>query len=87
MDTDGDAYEIVTAPNELHMVLEALEAAEVKADNAELTMQPKTTVKVEGKGVAGLLRLMESLEDHDDVQNVFANFDISEEDMAAAMDA
>lgn len=87
VDTDGEVYEISTVPNELHRVLEALEGAGIKAENAELTMAPKTTVKVEGKGAAGVLRLMEALEDHDDVQNVFANFDITEEDMAAAMEA
>jgi len=87
VDTEGDVYVISTAPNELHIVLEALENAGLKAENAELTMEPKTTVKVEGKSVGTLLRLMEAIEDHEDVQNVYANFDISEEDMAAAMEA
>lgn len=85
VDTSGDVYEIATAPAELHAVAVALEAQGLKAEDAQLTMAPKTTVKVEGKGVQGLLRLMESIEDHDDVQNVYANFDISEEEMAAAM--
>ncbi len=86
VDTGGDAYEITTAPSDLHAVVEALEGLGIKSDQAELTMYPKTTVKVEGKGVGSVLRLMEALEDHDDVQNLYANFDISEEDMAAAME-
>ncbi len=86
MDAEGDAYEITTAPTELHAVVEALEGMAVKAEDARLTMQPKTTIRVEGKEAQAVLRLMESLEDHDDVQNVHANFDISEEEMAAAME-
>jgi len=84
VDTSGDeVYEITTAPTELHAVMGALEAMELKADSAELTMIPKTTVKVEGNGVKSVLKLMENLEENEDVQNVYANFDISEEDMAA----
>jgi transcriptional/translational regulatory protein YebC/TACO1 len=85
VDTSGEAFEITTDPTELHAVSEALQAAGVKAESATLTMLPKNTVKVEGKVAAAVLRLMELLEDHDDVQDVFANFDISEEAMAAAM--
>jgi len=85
VDTSGEAFEITTDPTELHAVSEALQAAGVKAESATLTMVPKNTVKVEGKVAAAVLRLMEQLEDHDDVQDVFANFDISEEAMTAAM--
>jgi YebC/PmpR family DNA-binding regulatory protein len=85
VDTEGDRYEIQTGASELHAVVEALEQAGIKPEEATLTMQPKTTVKVEGSNVGAVLRLLESLEDHDDVQNVYANFDISEQEMAAAM--
>jgi len=85
VDMDGDAFEIFTAPGELHVVAEALEGLDVKAEEVQLRMEPKTTVKLEGKAVGPLLRMLEALEDQDDVQNVYANFDISEEDMAAAM--
>ncbi len=85
VDSTGDVHEISTASNELYAVVKALEGMGLKADSAQLTMVPKTTVKVEGKSVGAILRMMEGLEDHDDVQNVFANFDISDEDMAAAM--
>lgn len=87
VDTSGEeAYEILTAPTDLYAVVKALEAMGLKVDGASLTMLPKTTVKVEGaKAAASVLKLIEALEDHDDVQNVYANFDISDEDMAAAM--
>lgn len=86
VDTEGDMYEITTEAADLHAVAEALEEMSITTDNAELTMIPKTTVKVEGSSVGQVLRLMETLEDHDDVQNVYANFDISEEEMAAAVE-
>ncbi|MCL4694755.1 MAG: YebC/PmpR family DNA-binding transcriptional regulator, partial [Candidatus Hydrogenedentes bacterium] len=86
VDTEGDMYEITTEAADLHAVSEALEEMNIATDNAELTMIPKTTVKVEGSSVGQVLRLMETLEDHDDVQNVYANFDISEEEMAAAVE-
>ncbi|HEO72412.1 MAG TPA: YebC/PmpR family DNA-binding transcriptional regulator [Candidatus Hydrogenedentes bacterium] len=85
VDTEGDVYEITTAPTELHAVAQALAAMEITIDSAELTMSPKSTVKLEGKQAQDVLRLMEALEDHDDMQNVFANFDISEEEMTAVM--
>lgn len=82
----GDFYEITTAPNALHTVMEAFEKMGLKAESAQLTMVPKTTVKVAGQTLTTVLRIMEALEDHDDVQNVYANFDMSETDMAAAME-
>ncbi len=85
VDTEGTEYRISTAPYDLHAVSEALQGMGLKVDSAELTMEPKTTVKVEGKTAEHVLKLMEALEDHDDVQNVYANFDISEEAMAAMM--
>jgi len=86
VDTEGDMYEITTQATDLHAVSEALEEMSIATDSAELTMIPKTTIKVEGSSAGQVLRLMESLEDLDDVQNVYANFDISEEEMAAAVE-
>lgn len=87
VDMEGsDSYEILTAPTELHTVVEALEAMGIAVQEAQLTMLPKQTLKVEGKNVASVMKLMEALEDQDDVQNVYANFDISEEDMTAALE-
>jgi len=86
VNTDGsDAYEITTEPGDLHAVVEALTAMGVEAEDAQLTMLPKTTVQVEGKAVGAVVKLMEAIEDLDDVQNVYANFDISEEEMAAVL--
>lgn len=86
VDTEGDVYEIATAPQDLHAVLEALEGMGLTSEEAKLTMTPKTTTKVEGSHARAVLRLLEALEDNDDVQNVYANFDISDEEMAAAME-
>jgi YebC/PmpR family DNA-binding regulatory protein len=85
VDSSGEVHEITTAPNGLYAVVKALEAGGVKVDSAQLTMAPKTTMKVEGREAASVLRLVEALEEHDDVQNVYANFDISEADMVAAV--
>ncbi|MHB8766679.1 MAG: YebC/PmpR family DNA-binding transcriptional regulator, partial [Deferrisomatales bacterium] len=71
----GEAWEVTTAPEDYHAVRTGLEAAGLPVEAAELTMIPKTAVKVEGKDAEQMLRLMEQLEDNDDVQNVYANFD------------
>jgi transcriptional/translational regulatory protein YebC/TACO1 len=64
-------------------VKEALEAAGLPILASDVTMIPSTTVQVEGKTAQQMLRLMEQLEDHDDVQNVYANFDIDDSVLAA----
>ncbi len=74
---DGKSVDITTAPNSFERVKTAVEALNgVTVDNAEITMQPKQTVAVEADKAAAVLRLMESLEEDDDVQQVYANFDI-----------
>jgi len=80
---DG-VFEVITSPDTYEAVKQALDKNKIQTDSAELTMLPKTTVKLEGKVADQMLRLMEALEDNDDVQNVYANFDISEEQMASA---
>ncbi len=76
---DGDVLKVITGPAELATVRAALEDAGVRIEAAELSMEPKNTVEV-GEGEAGtLLRLMDSLEEHDDVDSVHANFDVPEE--------
>ena len=73
-------FEIITAPQELEEVKKALEEAGFPIQSARVTMVPKTTVRLEEeKTVQQMLRLMETLEDHDDVQQVYANFDIPDE--------
>jgi len=73
---DGDSIEVTTGPNEFEAVRDALEKAGARIENAEVTMHPKSTVPVGEDKAAGVLRLMEALEEDDDVQQVYANFDI-----------
>jgi YebC/PmpR family DNA-binding regulatory protein len=76
---DGSSFQVVSAPEELASVREAIEGAGFAIESAELTMIPKTTVQVEDEGDAKkVLRLVDQLEDNDDVQEVYANFDIPE---------
>jgi len=75
----GDVYEIVTTPEQFYKVRQALEAARIPVASSDLTMVPKSTVRVEGKEAQQVLRLMEALEEHDDVQQAYANFDIPDE--------
>ena len=63
--------------------MEAIKKAEIEPSLAEITMIPQSSVKVSGRDAERVLRLMELLEDHEDVQNVWANFDIPEETMSA----
>src|SRR5215216_209479 len=81
---DEDNFEIITAPADFDAVLEAVRKAGVEPQVAEVEMIPKEYKKLEGNEARQMLKLMESLEDHDDVQKVSANFDISEADMASA---
>lgn len=81
---EEDLYVITTQPNDLHAVRSALEAKRITIEEAEIAMLPKNTVKVEGKDADSVLKLIEALEDLDDVQKVWANFDIDVADMAGA---
>ena len=74
---DGEAWRITTPPTELHAVRTALEEGGVKVESSELTMLPTSTIPLEsGDAAKKVLRLIDALEDNDDVQGVFANFDI-----------
>jgi YebC/PmpR family DNA-binding regulatory protein len=79
---EEETFDIYTAPEDFVGVREALEGSGIAIASAELTMIPSTTVAVEGKAAEQMIRLMDQLEDHDDVQNVYANFDIPESVMA-----
>ncbi|HUY23624.1 MAG TPA: YebC/PmpR family DNA-binding transcriptional regulator [Acidimicrobiales bacterium] len=82
---DGDQWILTSAPHDLAAVRDALDAAGMKSDSAELAMVPSTTVPVTQEGeVRKVLRLLEALDDHDDVQNVWSNFDTTDEVLAAA---
>jgi len=84
MQTEDDNFVITTAQSDFEKVKKALEDAGIPLEVAEVTMVPQTYVKIDGEKVAGqMMRLMEAIEDNDDVQNVYANFDIPEEVMNA----
>jgi YebC/PmpR family DNA-binding regulatory protein len=76
---DGDVWEIVTTPSDLAAVRAALEGAGVELESAELVQRATTRTPVDEGQVGSLMRLIESLEDHDDVQAVHANFDVDAE--------
>jgi YebC/PmpR family DNA-binding regulatory protein len=79
VELDGSSYQITCAPEDLAAVRAAVEAAGFTVDSAELTMIPSTTVEVADEGTAKqVLRLMDALEENDDIQEVYANFDIPE---------
>ncbi len=81
---DGSTFQVTTWPEDLAAVRSALDAAGISHESAELTMVPKTAVRVEDEAAAKkLLRLMDALEDNDDVQGVYANFDIPEQVLEA----
>jgi YebC/PmpR family DNA-binding regulatory protein len=83
MQTDTDEYTIFTSPQAFEPVRKALEEKGAVIENAALQMVPQNTVKVAGREAEQLLKLMEALEEHDDVQNVYANFDIDEKELAS----
>ena len=79
VELDGSTFQVTSAPESLTAVREGLEAAGFTVENAELTMVPKTTVEVADESTAKkILRLIDALEENDDVQDVFSNFDIPE---------
>jgi len=75
---DEDGFEVSCPPNSFETVKKALKDAGIKIASSDLTMIPQNTVKLEGEDAKKMLALMDAIEDHDDVQNVYANFDISE---------
>src|SRR5438874_6804764 len=83
MRTEEETFDVLTPPEALPAVRQALEAASIPFLSAEVTMVPRSTVHLEGKEAQQMIRLMDALEDHDDVQNVYANFDIAESVLAA----
>ncbi|HML95151.1 MAG TPA: YebC/PmpR family DNA-binding transcriptional regulator [Thermodesulfobacteriota bacterium] len=77
--TEESELVVITPPEEFETVRSAIDGAGLKYENAEVTMIPQNSVKIEGKEAEHMIRLMEALEDSDDVQNVYSNFDVSEE--------
>jgi YebC/PmpR family DNA-binding regulatory protein len=81
---EGDQFIVSTAPNDIHAVQDALRTRNIPIAESELAMVPQNTVKVEGKDAEALIKLIEVLEELDDVSKVFSNFDIDSELAEAA---
>lgn len=81
-DPKEDNYEVVTVPEDMNKVKTSLEAAGIPVSLAEITMLPKSYIALDEKSAEQMLRLVDALEDHDDVQNVYTNFDITDEVIA-----
>jgi YebC/PmpR family DNA-binding regulatory protein len=80
---DGDSWEVISDPASHEAVLDAITKAGIETVSAEaVAMVPKNLMKLEGKNAQGMIRLTDALEEHDDVQNVFSNYDTDEEDEA-----
>ncbi|HVO97093.1 MAG TPA: YebC/PmpR family DNA-binding transcriptional regulator [Bryobacteraceae bacterium] len=81
--SEGGNWEILSAPEAHETVLDAVKKAGITPESAEISMVPKNLMKLEGKNAAGMLKLTEALEENDDVQNVYSNFDIDESELEA----
>lgn len=82
MFTDEEHYTVMTPPDAFERVKKAVEDKHIPIEHAELHMMPENTIRVEGKDAEALLKLIEGLEDHDDIQHVYGNFDIDESVLA-----
>jgi YebC/PmpR family DNA-binding regulatory protein len=81
MQDEGDVFEILTAPENFDAVNDAIKASGIEPQAAEVSMIPQNYIKLEGTEAATMLKLYDALEDNDDVQKVYANFDIDESEM------
>jgi len=82
---DETSFEIYTTPDKFDAVLSAIKAKGITPETAEVSMIPQTYVKVEGRAAQQVVKLMEALDEHDDVQHVYGNFDIEESELAEAV--
>lgn len=80
---DGDVFEILTKPEDFETVKKGIEAKSIPLESAEVTMLPQTYITLTGKDAESMLKLMDALEEHDDVKTVYSNFDISKAEMEA----
>ena len=84
---DGAHWEVLSPPGLHEQVLEAIHKAGIPTESGQIGMIPKNLVKLEGKNAGAMLRLSEALDEHDDVQNIYSNFDIDEKEMEALASA
>ena len=87
MSEDSGNWEIFSTPKSYPQVLEAVMGADFSVETSEVSLIPQTLVKISGKPAHSMLKLMEELEDHEDVQHVYANFDIDEAEMHVLTEA
>jgi YebC/PmpR family DNA-binding regulatory protein len=80
---DGERWEILSAPEAHESVLKVLETNSLPSEDATIAWVPKNLIKLEGKNASGMLRLIDALEEHDDVQSTYSNFDIDEKELEA----
>src|SRR5687767_13419617 len=85
MNDDGSAWEIVCSPDSFDKVRDAVKGLGIEPASAEVAMIPQNYVKLQGKEARQMLKLFEALDDHDDVQHVWANFDIEEKEIEASL--
>ena len=82
---DGESWEVYSAPDTFAAVQDAVKQLGIEPASAKVTLIPQNTVKLEGKPAQSMVKLMEALDDHDDVQNISSNFDISEKEIEASL--
>jgi transcriptional/translational regulatory protein YebC/TACO1 len=83
MRDDGSSWEVITPLESFEAVQQALKASHIDAAVAEVSLIPANYIKLEGKNAQQMVRLMETFEEHDDVQHVYSNFDIEEKELEA----
>ena len=82
---DGDSWEVLTEPSAFETVKEAVKGLGIEPGTAQVAMLPQNYIKLQGKEAQQMVKLMEVLEDHDDVQHVWSNFDIEEKEIEASL--
>ena len=82
---DGDSWEILSEPSAFETVKEAVKALGVEPQSAQVAMLPQNYIKLEGKDASQMVKLMDALDDHDDVKQVWSNFDIEEKEIEASL--
>ena len=82
---DSGSVPVAPPPEALESIKQALESRGLKPVSAEVTLIPQNTIRLEGSNAQQVIRLVDALEEHDDVQHVYANFDIAEKEIEAAV--
>jgi transcriptional/translational regulatory protein YebC/TACO1 len=82
---DDDNWEVLSSPEAFPQVLEAVKKLGIEPDAAEISMLPQNYLKLEGKQAQQMVKLMDALDDHDDVRHVWSNFDIEEREIEASL--